>query len=62
MRIPERSPPWTWPWQRGEGRLGSAGCGPTPGPTPPACTHHVHDARHPHHLEEPVIHAWLLEP
>lgn len=28
----------------------------------PTSTHHVHDARHPHHLQQPIIHPWLLKP
>lgn len=30
-------------------------------PVPRPRAHHVHDARHPHHLQQPVVHAWLLE-
>lgn len=60
MRMPERSPPWTWPWW-GEGGWAQQAAAPNGWPPRAAHTHHVHDARHPHHLQQPVVHSWLLE-
>lgn len=60
MRMPERSPPWTWPCRRAPWAQWVAAPHQPGTPGPP--THHVHDTRHPHHLQQPVIHARLLKP
>lgn len=62
MRMPARSPLWTWPWRGVASRAQRAAVPHRAPPPGPANTHHVHDARHPHHLQQPVVHAWLLKP
>ena len=46
--------------ERGSQAQRAAAPQPSP-PVPRPRAHHVHDARHPHHLQQPVIHARLLE-